>query len=526
RLANLRSLYLGGQYCGFTEVDLRPFANATRLLVFACDQSDLKGAEVVENFRELRSFAGFDFPMTSFASLQRATELRSLYAWGPGSDESGPRSLVPLAGLPRLERLTLLFTPIGELPANGFPSLRVLYLQGCGLPAAQQRAFRKAHPECKVDGAVDGEQLQATLAIADRVVLRTGGTCHRVVARERVLFETGDAAEIARLLPLLQVVEDGEGFHCGCCGGPTLVFSAAGREVASLGVHHGVALRWAEGPWNSDAALTREAAAGLEQWLVDHGDVATRRERDAARARAEAEERRASLRAAVFGEAVAPRADREELAADWLRRAAACKDDGLTQLRLLGCHEGAWDQQDEFDQALVTAATETLMATGDWSAVLAGGKADARCALGLAAVLVEQPVDPAAAERMAAAFVVAVPAALRSPQPWNRARMLQWLRDDPSPASLEWLLAALDGQFEPRQVQPVELVAPGGMVRIHPSDPVLDAAGSSTPVLAAMCLAVRRHVAALPRLRALLLAASPRDAKRLQAAIAQLEAVK
>jgi hypothetical protein len=170
KLTDLRTLYVGGMYQGFTTIDMRPFAGAVHLRIFHCDQPRLTGTEIVAGFRELRSFAAKDFPLTTvemlrgmtelrsfaakdfplatFEMLRGMTELRRVYCWGPDADDVQPRSLAPLAGLPHLEHLELLFTPIAELPATGFDSLRVLYLQDCGLPAAQQRAFRKAHPTC------------------------------------------------------------------------------------------------------------------------------------------------------------------------------------------------------------------------------------------------------------------------------------------------------------------------------------------------------------------------------------------
>ncbi|HEX6812335.1 MAG TPA: hypothetical protein VF384_11975 [Planctomycetota bacterium] len=527
KLTNLRTLYLGGQYCGFTTVDIRPFASAVLLRSFHCDQYRLVGAEIVEGFRDLRSFAAKDFALTSFAMLGGMTELRRVYCWGPRADDVQPRSLAPLAGLPRLEHLELLFTPVAELPATGFDSLRTLYLQGCGHPAAQQRAFRKAHSACKIDGAVDDEQLQTLLATADRLVLRTGGTCHRDEARDKVLFETAAAEEIAKVLPLLRVLEDRGSFHCMCCGTPTLMFFAAGKEIASIGVHHGASIRWSNG-WNSDAVLTREAAEGLVQWLADHGDRDPLLERRSSQARAEAGSRRARLRAAVFGAKVADGADLDELRVAWLEQAAAAAatDGGFTQLQLLGCHEGAWDAQDEFDQALLAATAASLAGTTEWNALLERCRADERAALGLAAVWVAREGAELPRERRAEALQIVAPAALRSPQPWNRARMLQQLRDDPSEAACDVLVAALDGNFAPRHARDDELIAPGGMVVVHPSDPVLGASLASTQALAALCLAARKHTASLPQIQELAKNAAPRDATLLLQAAEQLQAAK
>jgi len=454
------------------------------------------------------------------------SELRYLYAWGPDADDVPSRSLAPLAELPRLEHLELKFTPVNELPAKGFDALRRLDLQGCGLPAAQQRAFRVAHPACAVAGEVDAQQLQQLLATADRLVLRSGGTCHRNEAREKVLFETAAADELAKVLPLLRVAEDGGSFHCMCCGNPTLVFFAAGKEIASIGVHHGLSIRWSQGPWNGDAMLLN--GDDLAQWVAAHGDDGPLQERRAAKARAEAGPRRARLRAAVVGATVGDGADLDALGTTWLQSAASAvaTDGGVTQLRLLGCHEGAWDAPDDFDQALLAAAAASLAGTSGWDVVIAACRADEHAALGLAAVWVADEGERLPAERRAEALPIAALAALRSPQPWNRARMLQRLRDDPCDAARDGLIAALDGKFVPRSVRDEELIAPGGMRVIHPSDQVLDGSGASNAALAAACLAARNQVASLPRIRDLARNAAAADAELLRNAIARLEAIK
>lgn len=184
--------------------------------------------------------------------------------------------------------MEVLFTPIADLPAEGFPRLRSLASQDCGLRAAQQRAFRLRHPECVIVGAVDDAQLQEVLQKADRLVLVNGGAELRN-DDETVLFDTADAAEIARVVAMLHVVEDEEPFHCRCFGSPTLVFHAAGQELAALGVHHGLSVRWVSsspGGWASDARLTRDSGDRLVQWLAAHGAPWPRVERMRARARA------------------------------------------------------------------------------------------------------------------------------------------------------------------------------------------------------------------------------------------------
>lgn len=107
------------------------------------------------------------------------------------------------------------------------------------------------------------ELLQRRLVGANRLVVRTGGTCHRDIAEEKVLFTVTSPKLVAEVADHLRVTAGG--FRCGCCGYPTLEFYRAHWLVASVSVHHGEFIRW-EG-WNSDGVLTQESAEYLEAFL-------------------------------------------------------------------------------------------------------------------------------------------------------------------------------------------------------------------------------------------------------------------
>jgi len=114
--------------------------------------------------------------------------------------------------------------------------------------------------------------LKEAIAGADRVVLRTGGTCHREEARERVLFQSEDPVEIRRVSGLLVVMESSRPGRCMCCGGPTIEFRRDGTLLADLGLQHGALLRW-PGGWHGDGPLTIESREALAHWLADHGST-------------------------------------------------------------------------------------------------------------------------------------------------------------------------------------------------------------------------------------------------------------
>src|SRR5690606_2580568 len=131
-------------------------------------------------------------------------------------------SLQPLAGLKKLEEVDADQTAVKELPPGaGVPSLKRLTLLSAPVPEAEIDEFRKALPACKVDSSWHAS-LVGALKDADRLRVRTGGTCHRDIEEEKTLFEVADVAEIQRLVESWKVEDQRSGFHCMCCGEPSL----------------------------------------------------------------------------------------------------------------------------------------------------------------------------------------------------------------------------------------------------------------------------------------------------------------
>lgn len=132
----------------------------------------------------------------------------------------------------------------------------VLALAGCGGREAP-------------DGA--SNQLRASLASADTLRVRTGGTCHRDQAKEVELFQTTIRSEIQEFLDLVRVDESESGLHCMCCGDPTLEFYKGEKLIGTVGVHHGQSIRWVEGTWDGDGMLTAKSAKAFTAWLAAKG---------------------------------------------------------------------------------------------------------------------------------------------------------------------------------------------------------------------------------------------------------------
>lgn len=130
--------------------------------------------------------------------------------------------------------------------------------------------------------------------------------------------------------------------------------------------------------------------------------------------------------------------DPGEAQQQWLVRLRARPGDALRRLRLLGCHEGAWNRADTFDRALLQLAAERGFDATEWPPVLDAARKEERVAVGLAAVFVHDEAGRRlTAEQRVEALPIVARAALRHPQPWNRARMLQRLRDDAGQAATD-----------------------------------------------------------------------------------------
>ncbi len=112
--------------------------------------------------------------------------------------------------------------------------------------------------------------LTKALAGVDRIRVRSGGTCHRDVETERTLFEETDPAKIATVIHDIRIDTAKSGFHCMCCGDPSIEFYRGEELVVTLGYHHGRSVRWREG-WRGDGLMTTDSAAAMNSWLVAHG---------------------------------------------------------------------------------------------------------------------------------------------------------------------------------------------------------------------------------------------------------------
>lgn len=132
-------------------------------------------------------------------------------------------------------------------------------------------------------------QLAAAVEGADRLRVRTGGTCHRDVANERTLYEEKNPTKIQELVNGIKINESESGFACMCCGDPSLEFYKGDTLVLTVGYHHGRSMRW-PGSWRGDALLTPDSANYLQRWLAERiPEIKESQERERAQRQQEAQ---------------------------------------------------------------------------------------------------------------------------------------------------------------------------------------------------------------------------------------------
>lgn len=264
--------------------DCAPLKNARRLEALDLSGSKLKNTATLATLTELQDLdLRFSQSLDDISFVAALKKLELLKIGGTNVADLGP-----LDGLPRLRHVNADQVPIRKLPRI-VPKLEKLELLATTVSTADLAEFQQTNPTCIVDHRLR-ETLNRATAKAVKVRVRSGGTCHRDEKREKVFFETSQAADVKQLLNGLEFVEDESGFHCMCCGNPSIEFYDEHGVCVTLGFHHGRSLRWTAG-WPGDSLLTEKSSVFLIDWLADHGATGPRTEREEAALR-KAQERR------------------------------------------------------------------------------------------------------------------------------------------------------------------------------------------------------------------------------------------
>jgi hypothetical protein len=429
--------------------------------------------------------------------------------------------LSPLNASNKLVHIDARETPVRRLPDGGLPGLRDLKIFSATLADETVEAFGRRHPGCRILFRWE-KALTDALKGVDRVRVRTGGTCHRDIAREKTLFEEKRPAEIAGLVTNLNIDEKKSGFHCMCCGQPSFEFYNRNELVVTLGFHHGRSVRWPE-VWPSDGALTPASAEFLCAWLSDRGFRDAKEEYERGK-----KEEAASRRQMNRVNAILPEALREDLGKAsspdeavkaFEQHVKSGADRAVLALKLLGCDNGSWDHS----SGLEAFVNEQLLAKAkadDVVKALAAGSADPALT-GAGRWLFGEGKWESLDEKSRDLLVPTIGRhALGHPRPTNRRRTLEALGKMKGEASLLLLRSVLAEDIKIRSIPEDEQTEPGGMVTFRPGDS--DLAKGTDRAFAALLLARRGDRGSFPAIRELARKAKGDDEKVLQQATALL----
>ncbi|MCP4677291.1 MAG: hypothetical protein GY854_17615 [Deltaproteobacteria bacterium] len=182
----------------------------------------------------------------------------------------------PVGGHPCLRGIEALSAPVNVLPKKRTPRLVKLNIPDARLQPEEAAAFKYTKPQALLLHS-HRHVLEHELEGADALRVRDHGTCHFDPKKVKTLFWVRGKKKVKKLLDRFDV-KSGHGYHCGCHGEPTMEFYRKGKLIASIGIHHGLHLRWS-GFWPSDASMTDSFGTYLVEWLADKGVTQPKEER-------------------------------------------------------------------------------------------------------------------------------------------------------------------------------------------------------------------------------------------------------
>ncbi len=124
----------------------------------------------------------------------------------------------------------------------------------------------------------------SSVSEANRIVIRTGGLCHRIPEREQVIYESAKREDVNSVIQMIKLEdprppEPVEGdlemlyMNCMCCGDFTLEFYEDSNMVIAASFHHGTLLRSKEFNGGMDADLETNSASRLNTFIRSKIDI-------------------------------------------------------------------------------------------------------------------------------------------------------------------------------------------------------------------------------------------------------------
>jgi internalin A len=436
KLASLRLLHLGPHYVETT--DLSPLAGLAQLQHLDLGVREVSHAQALSGLKSLRVL--FAYGCKGISDVAFAASMPGLRTINVSDTKVA--DLSPLSDHAELRVIHADLAPVRVLPKGDLRALREFRMMSAPASNDDVEAFMRVHPDCKVVHGWRG-LLVAAVADADRVRVRSGGTCHRNFKEEKTLLELTTRDDVAAFVDMLRLDESGPGSMCMCCGTPTFEFYAGKKLIASLGYHHGRTLRWPDGAWPGDAVVAPESADKLCEWLAKRGVTGPIEERDAAKRRAETIRRRDERQAALLPKDVRDALEkRDGAAAAFARVAPDAADRVLLCFRLIGC------AADEGHDDVTRAARRALAAEKPDVVAQVAKHAldDDEAGRGVAYWLFERDAEPKFDDAALDAIVArAATRLLSDADPKVRGEAITGLRHVARPASIELLRKVLGG---------------------------------------------------------------------------------
>lgn len=111
--------------------------------------------------------------------------------------------------------------------------------------------------------------LEQAVRGADRLVIAP--TIPSSGKHQPAVLELRGAAKVAELMQLIEIDAWRSRERCECFGDTAFRFHRGDELLATVALAHGHLLKWNDGPWRSDARLTKESKAALSRWLKQNG---------------------------------------------------------------------------------------------------------------------------------------------------------------------------------------------------------------------------------------------------------------
>lgn len=542
RLTSFDSLrYFSIDSFGAPDIDARLIKQNTRLAYLDLNMQTIKNTSVLGELRELRHLDLSNCKeLQNIAFIGKLDKLEELKI-----SRTAISDLSPMQDLKHIAIVDAHSSAVSRLPGKHVPNLRKLNVMATRLSKEAVETFEKANPQCKISFGWNA-MLQAALKSADRLRVRSGGTCHRRTEEEKTLFEIIKTEDVKEVISNIRIDPLKSNFHCMCCGNPSLEFYKGGDLLVTLGFHHGKSLRWMDGPWPMDGMLTSDSSVFLCELLDKHGIQGPLAEQREERKRRQAAQRRFAIYKRLLPEGVKTHLSEAKTAEDATNAfILGEKNKGrrvALGLKIIGCDYGSWNQKNSFDPLIMALLDnkvpidmsdmkdnknikqKDLISAQDIIEAVEKNKDDEMLARGAARWFLGEGKHKAIPkDKLETLLPLIARHGLTHPRQINRRRTLLALKKLNCTMGSKILNKVLAGDFKPLSLKPEEELEPGGSIVFWPGDgDVPDEC--SDQAYAALILAEQGNRKILSKVQALLMSEkNPKSKEIMEKALSLLE---